>query len=116
MKLLYTWKVSLTNEASTNIINISIYLGLAGKELWEEALHDVVIEAVQACIDAYAVPNIYAWKVFKFIPTPENSEQILEDAKNKWIKVLNYIESIAEKRGKKYIIGDSVCGIPFHLF
>lgn len=75
-----------------------------------------MIEAVQACIDAYAVPNIYAWKVFKFIPTPENSEQILEDAKNKWIKVLNYIESIAEKRGKKYIIGDSVCGIPFHLF
>ena len=79
-----------------------------GKDLWEETLHDLVTDVTQSCIDLFAMPGIYMWLVFKVIPTPEDSEEQLQKAKEKCTKVLNYIQSIAEKRGKKYIVGDEV--------
>ena len=79
-----------------------------GKELWEETLHDIITESVQECINTYAIPGIYEWLVFKSCPAPENKEEVLQDAKDDWLKVLTYVQSIAEKRKKKYIIGDEV--------
>ena len=54
------------------------------------------------------MPGLYKWLLFKMIPTPENSEELLQQAKDQWMQMLNYIQSIAEKRGKKYIVGDKV--------
>ena len=79
-----------------------------GGSLWEETLHDTVTECVQSCVNTHAIPGLYKWLFFKIIPTPENSEELLQQAKDQWMQMLNYIQSIAEKRGKKYIVGDKV--------
>ena len=86
---------------------------MVGSGQWEESLHDLVVEASQDVMNVYATPNIYSWFVFKSVPEPENKDEQLENAKQKWIKALKYIQSVAEKRGKKYIVGDEVCWVRF---
>ena len=56
----------------------------------------------------FAVPNIYAWLVFKSRPEPADKEEVLEAAKQKWIKVLQLVQTHAEKQGKNFIVGDEV--------
>lgn len=48
--------------------------------------------------------------LFKAVPVPENKDEIIQKAKEGWIKALNFIQSVAEKRGKKFIINDEVRG------
>lgn len=42
------------------------------------------------------------------MPALEDKDKILEEVKQKWIEVLDYIQSEAEKRAKKFIVGDDV--------
>jgi len=83
-------------------------LGMVGSSHWEESLHDLVVECSQDVMNMFAMPGIYKWLVFKIIPDPSDKDEQLENAKQKWIKTLNYVQSIAEKRGKKFIIGDEI--------
>ena len=82
--------------------------GLVGEGLWEESLHDLVVES---CMDIIKdVPQkIYSW----MLPTssgekPKDSEQLMSDIKEQLLKRLPYIQSIAEKQGKKFIVSDKV--------
>ena len=61
-------------------------------------LHDIVIKCVQECNNTYAIPGIYEWLVFKSCPAPENKEEVLQDAKDNWLKVLTYVQLIVKKR------------------
>ncbi|XP_067942462.1 glutathione S-transferase 1-like [Watersipora subatra] len=81
--------------------------GLAGKDAWEEALNDQVMET---CSDVFnEIPaKIYSWQVFKRVPEPEDSEKIKEEVKAKIVKSLNFIQKTAEKRGKKFIVDDKI--------
>ncbi|XP_067942528.1 probable glutathione S-transferase 8 [Watersipora subatra] len=103
---------------NSNVIarHVARKLGLSGKTQWEETLHDLVTECAQDCINMYALPNIYNWQVFKLVPVPENSEELLQKAKTKWTKVLEYVESLAKKRGKKYIVSNELGLADLFLF
>ena len=81
--------------------------GLAGSNLWEETLCDLLVET---CLDAFHdVPTkIYMWKVFKREPEPENSAKVMEEVKQRITKGLGYIQSVAEKKGKKFLVCDTV--------
>lgn len=68
----------------------------------------MVVEAVQGCIDLHAMPGLYKWLVFELIPAPADKEEVLKQTRDTWVKVMNYIQGIAEKRGSKYIVGDEV--------
>ena len=83
------------------------YTGLAGSTLWEEALCDLVVET---CMDVFQdiAAKIYMWKVFKGNPEPEDSAKIIEEVKQKLTKSLNYVQSVAEKREKKFLVCDTV--------
>ena len=83
-----------------------------GSSLWEEALNDMVQET---CLDIVAdIPTKwYMWKVFKRAPEPENKDEVLSTIREKVLKGVNYIQSIADKGGKKFITGDKVCSISF---
>ena len=82
---------------------------MAGKTPWEETLHDMVVECAQDVMNAYAVPNIYRWMVFKACPEPENKAEVLEKARQKWVTVLNLVEKTSKSCGsKEFIIGDEV--------
>ena len=86
----------------------SIFLtGLAGSNLWEETLCDLLVET---CLDAFHdVPTkIYMWKVFKREPEPEDSAKVMEEVKQRITKGLGYIQSVAEKKGKKFLVCDTV--------
>jgi len=65
---------------------------------------------------AYGLPNIYLWMLFKAVPVPENKDEIIQKAKEGWIKALNFIQSVAEKRGKKFIINDEIGLADIYLF
>lgn len=83
-----------------------------GKGLWEETLHDMVVETVMENWNK-ALSKVCMWKVFKMAPEPEDSEKVVEEVAASLKKCLNYIQSIAEKRGKKFIVGDEVKCLAF---
>lgn len=91
---------------------------MLGKTQWEETLHDLTVECVQECMNKYALPNIYQWLVFKSSPEPENKDEILEAAKQKWITVVNFLEGHSKKQGKKFLFGDEVSYplVPCHVY
>lgn len=78
-----------------------------GSTLIEEALNDMVLET---CVPAFSTigPKVYFWKVFKSHPVPENKEEILAEVRADILKAVNYIQTIAEKRGNKFIVSDTV--------
>ena len=78
-----------------------------GKSVWEEALHDMTMENVTEALLS-VVRKIYPWKVFKSAPEPEDAAAVIQEVKDKWITVLNYIQKLAEKRGAKFIVSDEV--------
>ena len=82
--------------------------GLVGSTQWQETQHDLVVECMQEAMHSYGTPNIYLWLVFKSVPEPENKEEVIQKAKEKLISTLNYIQSIQEKNGTKFIVGDEV--------
>lgn len=82
--------------------------GLAGETLWEQTIHDLVVECAHEAMNLYQKHGVYKWLDFKIMPEPEDKDKILEEIKQKWIKVLDYIQSEAGKRGKKFIVGDNV--------
>ena len=81
--------------------------GLAGSNLWEETLCDLLVET---CLDAFneLSRKIYAWKVFKREPEPEDTAKVFEEVKQRITKRLGYVQSVAEKRGKKFLVCDTV--------
>ena len=78
-----------------------------GSDLWEETLNDMVQET---CIEAFSGigRKVYWWKIFKRIPEPENKDEVLAEVRSGALKAVNYIQKIAENRGKNFIISDSV--------
>ncbi|XP_067942635.1 probable glutathione S-transferase 8 isoform X1 [Watersipora subatra] len=82
-------------------------LGLFGGNAWEEALNDMVMETCLECTNDLA-KSVYFWLLFKRTPEPENSDKILETFKEKLLKAMNYVQSVAEKRGKTFILGDQI--------
>ena len=48
------------------------------------------------------------WKVFKQEPEPEESAKAIEEVRNGLVKAVGYIQSVAEKRGKKFLVSDEV--------
>lgn len=83
---------------------------MVGEGLWEETLHDMVVENVKDCWDETG-QKVFMWKVYKRVPEPENSQQGLEEVKRNWVKCLKLIQSIAEQQGKRFIINDEVLGV-----
>lgn len=81
-------------------------LGMMGSDTWEETLHDLVVEVAHECRDGVSL--IYRWKYFKTIPEPEDKETPFVTVEARWLEGLNYIQSIADERQKKYIVGDEV--------
>ncbi|XP_067942636.1 probable glutathione S-transferase 8 isoform X2 [Watersipora subatra] len=80
---------------------------LFGGNAWEEALNDMVMETCLECTNDLA-KSVYFWLLFKRTPEPENSDKILETFKEKLLKAMNYVQSVAEKRGKTFILGDQI--------
>lgn len=78
-----------------------------GKTLWEEALHDMITENVSEGIDA-VIKKVYAWKYAKREPEPENPDKVYQEVKVKWQSILEQLQKVAEKRGKKFIVSDEV--------
>ena len=64
---------------------------------------------IETCEDsaAYLSP-IHNWLVYKRAPVPENSAEMVEQAKVKIMKRLAYIQSVSESRNKKFLISDQV--------
>lgn len=91
-------------------IMIAIFIGLIGDNQWEATLHDLVVECVQELFPLYArsTGGIYSWMVFKIREEPENKDQLMSAAREKWITTLNYIQTHADKQKRKYIVGDEV--------
>lgn len=81
-----------------------------GGTLWEEAVHDMVMENVKEAVQD-VINNIYDWKIFKRAPEPDDPEKAAYEARVKWRIVLNYIQKVAEKQGKKFIVSDEVKNI-----
>ena len=69
---------------------------------------------IETCEDsaAYLSP-IHNWMVYKRAPVPENSAEMVEQAKVKIMKGLAYIQSVSESRNKKFLISDQVMCIKF---
>lgn len=78
---------------------------MAGNSLWEEALHDMVMENAHELMDA--VVTIYNYKRWGK-PTPDNPEEVEKDVEAEIIRTLKHIQNVAEGRGKKFIIDDQV--------
>ncbi|XP_067942578.1 probable glutathione S-transferase 8 [Watersipora subatra] len=89
--------------------------GLSGGSIWEEALNDMVVETSIDCFEA-VTKKIYLWMLFKMQPEPEDSTKIKEEVKGIFVKSMNFIQSVAEKRGKKFIIDDKVSLADVWLF
>jgi len=68
----------------------------------------MVMETAKEFCESGVVPKIYPWKLFKKVPEPEDSEKIVEEVRQTIIKHVNYIQSIADRRGKKFILCDQV--------
>lgn len=80
---------------------------MVGRGLWSETFNDLVVETMQQIMDLL-LAKVTPWKILELVPVPEDSEQILEDVRNELLKNLNYIKSIADKKGKKYVLCDKV--------
>ena len=78
-----------------------------GKSVWEEALHDMIMQNVDEGAQA-VIDKIYRWIFFKADPKPEDPAKVIQEVKDKWITILNYIQKVAEKRGAKFIVSDEV--------
>lgn len=89
-----------------------VVTGLMGSNQWESALHDVIIECVQELKGLFSVATggIYNWMIFKRVPEPENRDEVLKVASEKWLETLKFIQTLSDERGKQFIIGDEVCG------
>ncbi|KAF6016576.1 hypothetical protein EB796_025120 [Bugula neritina] len=68
----------------------------------------MVMETAKEFCESGVVPKIYPWKLFKKVPEPEDSEKIVEEVRQTIIKHVNYIQSIADRRGKKFILCDQI--------
>ena len=89
--------------------DFNIISGMVGKTPWEQTLHDMVVECAQDVMNAYAIPHIYHWMVFKSVPEPENKDEVLEKAKQRWVTVLKLVEKVSKGCGsKKFIVGNEV--------
>lgn len=82
--------------------------GMMGENLWEEALNDMMMEALLSCANEIP-PKWYVWSIFKRAPEPENKDEIKAELRAKLLKTVNYIQSAAEKHGKKFITSDKIC-------
>lgn len=80
---------------------------MMGSTLIEEALSDMVQESCFATFGGLG-RRVYFWKFFGRGPEPENKDEVLAEVRADVIKAVNHIQSVAEKRGKKYIISDTV--------
>lgn len=81
-------------------------LGLMGDNLREETTHDLVVEVTMEFIN-YNGQNIYKHTIFG-VPEPKNFAKVKEEVKEHITKRLLYIQSIAEKEGKEYIVSDEI--------
>jgi len=77
-----------------------------GGNLREETTHDLVVEVTMEFIN-YNGQNIYKHTIFG-VPEPKNFAKVKEEVKEHITKRLLYIQSIAEKEGKEYIVSDEV--------
>ncbi|KAF6016575.1 hypothetical protein EB796_025119 [Bugula neritina] len=82
--------------------------GLVGSTQWDETLNDLVMETVKEFYESGVIAKIFLWKIFKGVPEPEDPEKVLEEVRQSIIKHVNYIQSIAEGRGKKFILCDQI--------
>lgn len=83
------------------------HAGLLGSGQWSEALNDVIVETMQEVIDT-VLSKVSPWKILDMEPEPENSSKLLEGIRADLIKRVSYVQSIAEKHGKNFILCDKV--------
>lgn len=86
---------------------ILLLAGFEGTDLWEKALNDVIVETMKDSVDLI-IKKVTVWKIIKVVPEPEDSAQILEEVRAHVLKGVNYVQSVTEKRGKKFTVGDKV--------
>lgn len=82
-------------------------VGFCGQGVWEEALHDMCAESIREPYSA-VLDRIYNWKLFSNTAEPENSDKVIKEIREQWVKVLGYLQAISEERGVKFIVGDEV--------
>ena len=78
-----------------------------GDDIWEEALNDMIHES---CIEALMGigENIYFWKLFNLVPEPENKDKIITEIIEGIVKTVNFMQTVAEHKGKRFILSDNV--------
>ncbi|XP_067941976.1 glutathione S-transferase-like [Watersipora subatra] len=81
--------------------------GVMGRSLWEEALNDMVVEVCSDCFQDL-LKKIYEWEIFKRCPEPDNSVQLKAGIKDRIVKSMHFLQSIAEQRNRKFIINDQM--------
>lgn len=82
-----------------------------GSSLLEEALNDMVQESLFS-VTCNLGKKVYRWKVGGRHPAPENKDEILVEVRDGLLKAVNFIQSVAEKRGNKFIVSDTVSYVP----
>ncbi|XP_067942430.1 probable glutathione S-transferase 8 [Watersipora subatra] len=82
-------------------------LGLVGETAWDEAMNDMVVETCSDCMEEIT-REVYYWLIFKRCPEPEDSAKVKEAVRGKIVKSMNFIQSLAEKKGKKFILDDKI--------
>lgn len=87
------------------ITSACCWTGLAGEGLWEEALHDMVVENGHELINE--VVKIYRYKKWGNA-RPDDADQIEKDMESRIVRTLNHIQKVAESRGTKFIVNDQV--------
>ena len=99
--------VSVLIDPSCDWTAVVSAAGLFGKGVWEEALHDMIMENVNEAVMA-VIDKIYSWRFLNTAPEPEDPAKVAQEVKDKWITILSCIEKVAEKRGAKFIVSDEV--------
>ncbi|KAF6035343.1 hypothetical protein EB796_006341 [Bugula neritina] len=109
LKQLPTLKTEGQVLCQSNVIarHVARRLGLVGEGCWDETWNDLVLEVTKDFYEA-VIDKIYTWKLFKSKPEPEDVSKVMEEVKGQIVKNLNYIQSIADKKGKKFIVGNDI--------
>lgn len=76
-------------------------------DIWEGALNDMIHES---CIEALMGigENIYFWKLFNLVPEPENKDKIIAEIREGIVNTVNFIQTVAKQKGKRFILSDIV--------
>ncbi|XP_067942653.1 glutathione S-transferase 3-like [Watersipora subatra] len=81
--------------------------GFVGATSWDEAMNDMLVEVCSDCFEDIN-QKVYFWMLFERFPKPDDADKVKENIKANIIKSMNFIEAVAKKRGKNFILDDKI--------